>query len=272
MRPCFCIFSQLITVFDEKSPKQRENIEYNSETCYDADRKHTPEHNGKEGWNMLFLIPLCLALAAFFLRQEFREKYVGAVALKGLASACFVLLGALASSGTEIARLIVVGLVLGCAADVLLNLRWVFEKKGQLIFLVGILVFLAGHVLYLAAILPLCENRLVCCLLGVVLTALLMMWIFKRISAKKAFKIFGVVYIGAVVLLNCVAAANLIAAPSAFGALFAAGALFFLASDVVLILNTFGSETKRSLRVTNIMLYYVGQLLIALSLLYVVGK
>ena len=80
------------------------------------------------------------------------------------------------------------------------------------------------------------------------------------------------VYVGAVVLLNCVAAANLIAAPSAFSALFAAGALFFLASDVVLILNTFGSETKRSLRVTNIMLYYVGQLLIALSLLYVVGK
>ena len=220
---------------------------------------------------MLFLIPLCLALAWLFLRQESREKYVPAVVLKGLASCCFVLLGLLASPGTPLARLIVLGLVLGCAADVLLNLRWVFEKKGQLIFLVGILVFLSGHVLYLAAILPLCARPLACCVTGVVLTALLMIWIFKRISAKMAFKIFGVFYIGAIVLLNCVAVANLLAAPSAFTGLFAAGAVFFLVSDVVLILNTFGSETKQSLRVTNVMLYYVGQLLIALSLLFAGG-
>ena len=163
------------------------------------------------------------------------------------------------------------GLVLGCAADVLLNLRWVFEKKGKLIFLVGILVFLGGHILYLAAVLPLCGNRLVIFLAGAALTALLMSWIFKRITAEKAFKIFGVVYIGAIVLLNCAAVANLLAAPSAFTGLFAAGAVFFLVSDVVLILNTFGSETKQSLRVTNVMLYYVGQLLIALSLLFAGG-
>ena len=67
-------------------------------------------------------------------------------------------------------------------------------------------------------------------------------------------------------LLNCVAVGNLIAAPSAFTALFAAGSLLFLISDIVLILNTFGKETRQSLRVTNISLYYVGQLLIALSL------
>ena len=79
------------------------------------------------------------------------------------------------------------------------------------------------------------------------------------------------VYIGAIVLLNCAAVANLLAAPSSFTGLFAAGAVFFLASDVVLILNTFGSETKQSLRVTNVMLYYVGQLLIALSLLFAGG-
>ena len=160
----------------------------------------------------------------------------------------------------------VVGLALGCAADVLLNLRFVFEKKGQLVFLVGILVFLSGHVLYLAAVLPLCKSKLLCLAAGVVLTALLMAWIFKRITAKKAFKIFGVVYIGAIVLLNCVAIANLIAAPSAFTAVFAVGALLFLVSDIVLILNTFGGESRQSLRVTNVGLYYAGQLLIALSL------
>ena len=81
-----------------------------------------------------------------------------------------------------------------------------------------------------------------------------------------AFRLFGVVSIGGIVLLNCVAVAHLITSPSAFTAVFFAGSLLFLVSDIVLILNTFGKETKQSLRVTNVMLYYVGQLLIALSL------
>ena len=212
------------------------------------------------------LIPLCLCLATVFLWQESKKNYVPAVILKGLASACFVLMGLLLAGDARMARLILVGLLLGCIADVLLNLRFVFEKKGQLIFLVGIAVFLSGHILYVIAILQGAKHWWIPLIVGAVLTALLMMWIFKRITAKKAFKIFGVVYIGAIMLLNCVAVGNLIAAPSAFTALFAAGSLLFLISDIVLILNTFGKETRQSLRVTNISLYYVGQLLIALSL------
>ena len=217
---------------------------------------------------MFVLVPLCLAFAAVFLWREYRKSYVQAVLLKGLASVCFVILGALCSPDTHTADLIVTGLILGCVADVLLNLRYVFTKKGQLVFLVGILVFLSGHILYLAAVLPMCRNWLICLIIGIVLTALLMIWIFKRITAKIAFKIFGVFYIGAIMLLNCVAIGNLISSPSAFTSVFAAGAVFFLVSDIVLILNTFGSETRQILRVTNISLYYIGQLLIAVSLLF----
>ena len=214
------------------------------------------------------LIPLCLCLAAVFLLQESKKRYVPAVILKGLASACFVILGFLLSGGSPTAKLVTAGLLLGCIADVLLNLRMVFPKKGQLIFLVGIVVFLSGHILYLIAILKGAAHWWICVIIGVALTALLMKWIFTRITAKKAFKIFGIVYIGAIMLLNCVAIGNLIVSPSAFTAVFAAGAVLFLLSDIVLILNTFGRETRQSLRVMNISLYYVGQLLIALSLLY----
>ena len=212
---------------------------------------------------------LCLCLAALFMWTEKKENYMGAVILKGLASLCFVLVGVMAGNGGQLAKLIVTGLLLGCVADVLLNLRWVFPKKGQLIFLVGILVFLGGHVVYLAAILPMADNWAVCVVVGVVLTALLMKWIFSKITAKKAFKIFGVFYLGAIMLLNCVAVSNLMTAPSAFTGLFAAGALLFLISDIVLILNTFGPKSKFSLRVTNLSLYYIGQLLIAWSMLFV---
>ena len=215
---------------------------------------------------MVILCVLCLCLAGAFLYVEKKEQYVGAVVLKGLASLCFVLLGLRCSPGTHTAKLIVAGLILGFVADILLNLRWVVKEKGKLVFLVGILVFLSGHIVYLAAVLPMVKSWVVCFLVGAVLTALLMKWIFTKITAEKAFKIFGVFYIGAIVVLNCVAISNLITAPSAFTGLFAAGALLFLVSDIVLILNTFGSETKFSLRVTNIGLYYLGQILIALSL------
>ncbi len=212
---------------------------------------------------------LCLCLAALFMWTEKKENYMGAAILKGLASLCFVFVGVMAGNGGQLAKLIVTGLLLGCVADVLLNLRWVFPKKGQLIFLVGILVFLGGHVVYLAAVLPMADNWAVCVVVGVVLTALLMKWIFSKITAKKAFKIFGVFYLGAIMLLNCVAVSNLMTAPSAFTGLFAAGALLFLISDIVLILNTFGPKSEFSLRVTNLSLYYIGQLLIAWSMLFV---
>ena len=211
---------------------------------------------------------LCLCLAALFIWMEKKENYVAAVVLKGLASLCFVFVGIKAGNGSHLAKLVITGLALGCVADVLLNLRWLFPKKGQLIFLVGILVFLSGHVVYLAAVLPMAKNWIVCVIVGVVLTAILMKWIFSKITAKKAFKIFGVFYLGAIMLLNCVAVSNLATAPSAFTGLFSAGALLFLISDIVLILNTFGSEPKFGLRVTNLSLYYIGQLLIAWSLLF----
>ena len=224
---------------------------------------------------LVILILLCFVFAFLFLKQEARQKYVPAVILKGLASLCFVLIGISCFQGSAVSKLVLAGLVLGAIADVLLNLRWVFSEQGQEIFLVGIVVFLGGHILYLSAIAPLVESSLLCVICGILLTALLMIWIFKRITAKKTFKIFGVIYIGAIVLLNCFAVGNLFSAVSldakVFSWLFAAGAVFFLVSDVVLILNTFGTNTRQSLRNLNIGLYYIGQILIALSLLFTGG-
>ena len=217
---------------------------------------------------MIVFCILCLVLACLFIMEENKEKYVAAVVLKGLASLCFVIVGAMTGDGSHLAKLVLAGLILGCIADILLNLRWVFKEKGKLIFLVGILVFLSGHIVYLAAILPMAQSLVSCFVIGIILTAGLMKWIFTKITAEKAFKIFGVFYIGAIVLMNCVAISNLVTVPSAFTALFAAGAALFLISDIVLILNTFGPESKFSLRITNLSLYYLGQLLIALSLLY----
>ncbi|MBQ9911618.1 MAG: lysoplasmalogenase [Firmicutes bacterium] len=217
----------------------------------------------------LYLCGVCLAVMILFIRCEHGKNYTLAVILKGLASAAFVILGFLGKgmcSDPVFAGHVFTGLILGCIADVLLNLRFVFEKKGKIIFLVGILVFLSGHILYLVALMPKCSHLMLCIGIGAVLTVFTMIWLFKRITAAAAFKIFGVFYIGAIMIMTCVAVGILIDSPSAASAVFAAGAVSFLISDIVLILNTFGKESKFSLRIVNLSLYYVGQLLIALSL------
>ena len=218
----------------------------------------------------LYLCPICLTIAAVFIVVEKAKSYLVADVIKGVASCFFVILGVLGAFGSSdpvLARYVVAGLVLGAVADVLLNLRYVYEgSKGQLAFLAGILVFLAGHVAYIVACLPYASQPVIAFVLGAVLAAVLLYWIFGRIEAKIAFKVFGVVYIGVITVLNCLALVVLVGNPTAHWAVFLCGTLLFLASDVILILNTFGSKQSFLMRIANLMLYYVGQLLIALSL------
>ena len=218
----------------------------------------------------LYLCPICLVLAAVFIAIEATGSYLVADVIKGVASAFFVALGFLGAtmcSDVTYARLIFFGLTLGAVADVLLNLRYVYEgKKGQLFFLLGIAVFLLGHICYLVATLPYARWIPFTLVVGVVLTGLLMYWIFGQIEAKPALKIFGIFYVGAVTILNCVTLSALTVIPGAHAMVFLAGTLLFLVSDIILILNTFGPKQRFLMRISNLMLYYVGQLLIALSL------
>jgi uncharacterized membrane protein YhhN len=218
----------------------------------------------------LYLCPICLLIAAVFIFVEKIERYLVADVIKGVASAFFVLLGilgAMKSNDASFARLVVCGLILGAIADVLLNLRYVYEgTKGKIAFLAGIVVFLLGHVAYMVACIPYCKVLPAAIVFGVILSALLLYWIFGRIEAELSLKVFGVVYIGAIVILNCMALIVLLGSFNAHWLMFFGGTLLFLVSDVVLILNTFGSNPTFAMRVINLALYYVGQLMIALSL------
>lgn len=218
----------------------------------------------------LYLVPICLILAAVFIVVEKAKFYLVADIIKGVASCFFVILGflgAMGSANPDVARLVVFGLILGAVADVLLNLRYVFEgAKAQIAFLAGILVFLAGHLAYLWACLPYCPGIPIAIVVGIILTALLMYWIMGRIDAKPVFVIFGIFYVGAVVTLNSIALFTLFANPCAHWVVFFLGTLLFLISDVILIINNFGPKELFGLRVSNLMLYYIGQILIALSI------
>ena len=218
----------------------------------------------------LYLCIICLVTAAVFIVLEKMGRFVAADIVKGVASAFFVALGLLGVPGctdSRFALFVVIGLVLGAVADVLLNLRYVFEgEKAKLAFLAGIVVFLAGHIAYIVACLPYCDALVPCTIIGVVLTCVLLYWIFKQIEASTLFKVFGFFYLGAIVTLNCIALFVLVTAFSPHWAMFFAGTLLFLVSDIILILNNFGPKQRFWMRISNLMLYYVGQLLIALCL------
>lgn len=161
-----------------------------------------------------------------------------------------------------------IGLIFGMVGDILLNLRFVVgEAKGQKVFLLGIVAFLVGHILYLAALIPLSGHALICFLIGAVLAAALLIYIFKTMDVKLAFKIFGVFYLGAVIIMTVMAIDIALVVKDARSIEYAIGAVLFMVSDIVLIFNTFGGTTKFSMRILNLSLYYIGQLMIAFCLL-----
>ncbi|MCR4657772.1 MAG: lysoplasmalogenase [Lachnospiraceae bacterium] len=209
-----------------------------------------------------------LAVQASFIAAENKEKYVPAVILKGSASFIFVIIGLIAFrsvSDTAFGKMVVLGLLFGALGDILLNLRYLSEKNGQKIFLAGIAVFLTGHIMYLVALLPLSDNPAVPVIAGAVCAALLLAYIFRTMTVKKAFKIFGIFYVGAIMIMTAVAIGNVISVQTGGRILFAVGAVLFTISDIILIFNTFGGKSTLLWRVVNLFCYYAGQLLIACS-------
>lgn len=217
----------------------------------------------------LWLAVLCLILLAAFIIAEYREMWVPGVALKGAASLCFVILGILGGIGApdgRFAGFVIAGLAVGAIADVLLNLRYVYKRWDKAIFAAGTVVFLIGHVLYTMAVWPRAAIPWLFVIVGAVATVFIMRWIFSKIEAPGALKAIGVVYVGIVVVLNCLALSALFNQIGRQTLVFFFGTAFFLVSDIILILNTFGKKPEFRRRMVNLTLYYIGQILIALSL------
>ncbi len=213
-----------------------------------------------------------LALDVWFIKTELAGRMGKAVVLKGLASLMFVLLGlyCCACHASGFGRLIVIGLVLGMVGDVLLNLRNLYEGGVSMrVFAVGILAFLSGHFLYIAALIGRCpETVLMALIVTAVLSVAAIPPLIRRITApSKGLKIFGYVYLVIVIAMFSFALSLLIkqgAGPLEL--VFTVGALLFVVSDFIMIYYTFGKKLK-PLRATNLLSYYLGQLLIACSIL-----
>ena len=167
-------------------------------------------------------------------------------------------------------KLIITGLAFGLVGDVCLNLRHVLKSIGDKIFLGGVAAFLVGHIIYLIAVIPSAKRLVIDVVVGVIIAAVLLIYIFKTMKVKLAFKIFGVFYLGAIIVMTTMAIDAAFAAPVLKNLLFAFGAALFTASDIVLIFNTFSGNETFPRRITNLSLYYLAQISIALTTMYLV--
>lgn len=222
------------------------------------------------------LILICLVgllIDIWFIKTEYAGKMAKATVLKGLASACFVMLGALcyAENRTVFGRLILIGLILGMVGDIFLNLRNQFSgAASQKVFAIGILAFLSGHFLYIAALITQNAATVLPALLTAgILSILAIPPLMKRITApSRGLKLFGYVYLVIVIaMFSCSAVLLVLNGVQTLTVLLAVGGLLFVVSDFIMIYYSFGKKIK-PLRAINLLSYYAAQLLIALCILY----
>lgn len=197
---------------------------------------------------------------------------VRALFAKGTASFFFFVTGlfcALAFSFETYDMLVLSGLFFGMVADIVFGARFVAKKKPARFFISGAILFSIGHGLYIAAFNVLHPVPLYWYLAAAALGILVFL------GGKRALKMhYG--KLAALVLCYClIVSAMLFSAIGAtpafaprFRLLLAVAAALFSFSDLVLLYSTFIKNTT-VLHFLNLCPYYAGQLLFALSMIWI---
>ena len=212
----------------------------------------------------------CLGFVAWFLKAFYDKTFAKALIIKGIASICFVTLGAVNCfcNGFSVSGLLIfIGLCLGIVGDEVIALCQVLPKYDSLAFIGGGSFFLVGHFLYIIALLLIGEVSLVAiAIYFVILAAISLVYERARKFLSGDMKIPLALYLAIVTMMGAVAF-GLFVKRGTFGAgLFAIGGVLFTASDNILFAYKLGEKPKF---LQNILLhgaYYVAQILIAWSI------
>lgn len=169
-------------------------------------------------------------------------------ALKATASAAFLAVAVLASAGGRYAHLVLAGLTLSAAGDVLLL------GAGRRAFLAGIAAFLLAHVAYAAAFAPAARVSPAVAVSLAVAGAAVVRWLWPHLGELRA---PVVVYAAAITVM-------LLLALGVGSPLARLGAALFYLSDLTVARDRFVRPGLAN-RLAGLPLYYAGQVLLALS-------
>jgi uncharacterized membrane protein YhhN len=218
----------------------------------------------------IILSAICAGFIALFLKAFYDKPFVKSLVFKGIASACFVILGAITCFTGEISitkLLIFIGLCFGLVGDEVIHLCQGFPERDSLAFIGGGLFFLVGHLLYIPALLLLGGVNWISVLIAfAVLVSLRLVYAGRRRFLSGEMKIPLALYLGIVSFMACVAIGAFTERLTVGTGLFAVGGVLFALSDNILFAYKMGEKPRF---VQNVLLhaaYYIAQILIAWSL------
>lgn len=210
-----------------------------------------------------------MGLQSGFIFADWRRKYAWAALLKGLSAAAFVAVGFIGwfrkpdvTAGLQVA----LGLAFGLLGDVLLALRRVYVKAGVPFYVSGMLAFLVGHLLYFASLSGQLRQPWLVIGTGIAFAVVMLIFIGKRFGTKKVLKYASAVYVTVLSVMLSASVWNTVLNPAMKAWLFMSGSALFAASDFMMLLKP--KKHVLATRVTHLVIYFIGQLLIAYSLFF----
>lgn len=219
---------------------------------------------------------LSLILCTVFCIFRTKKASVLSLMLKTFASISFVFCGLCAiQTSTSINLLILAGLIMGLIGDILLDLKIMYPKQNNQYFIAGTSVFALGHIFYFLAVLfyniEVLPNNVIYNILASIGVALILtiaiMFSSKKMGLKFG-KMLWVVIIYSFVLTFMMSYSVSIAIFNPIFWIFACGMITFFLSDLVLSMQYFGGREEKVWIYVNHILYYIAQVLLALSIIY----
>lgn len=223
---------------------------------------------------MIFILALFLISWLIYLVFYFKLSRNEVFLLKMLTSLLLLLFGIITyfrSENPKYALIIVFGLSFGVCGDFFLGMQRIDRKRKQLHLMLGIVAFFCGHIFYLLAFQKYAELPYYI-YFPIAIIIMLLSWLFirfQKLELGKA-KYLSYAYLFITALFLTFAFGTFKTGFNLFSIFVAFGAFSFSASDFVLTFLYFRSVKRyKILKYINIILYYLGQLLICTSMLFV---
>ena len=219
---------------------------------------------------LLITIGFILDLIFIFVDNKYHNFH--SIYLKSLASLSFVLL-ALFNYKTNIQLLLVAALAFDMLGDFILIIRNIDQKRRDLLYILGTIAFLIAHILLVIYVLKQYPSSLLFGLiLGFIVFVIIELFFVLPLVDNKIFIAFGSLYLFFIILTCSVSIVSYINFPSSSLLVFTIGTVMFTLSDIILVYHKFKKEAPNILQPIYRILYFISQVLIAISLNFNVLK
>lgn len=224
------------------------------------------------------ILVLVIALSTiFYMANYFNQDKKKIVLAKGLTSLQFVILGVYCATlkgfKSDKIMLILVGLFCGLIGDILFGLKYIFIDRKKELYIGGILFFFTGHIAYILSFFEEKNEIITMILLSFALFVITTLILEKSGVNFGSVRIFSYVYILCCAFLICVVGANVWPLHEKRSVITFVGVSSFLISDTLLSYLYFKEMNEgiyRKIKMVNILTYYIGQTLIALSIYFII--